>query len=188
MLPGKVVLPRLQFFLPGRDDLAMPAPIEGLLTQHVALGQAVVKGQSLATIESPLSEKHAVIRARTNGFIHDLNVRAKVNAGEDVVGVIGVDAFTGCRTKPWRNSMEKRTNHSSGTISTRESGLYGVGDLCWRPGPASTPALGPPGQPRSSERSRRAHRRFGRQRGLPVHRGGKTSHRPKKSSTNQRTP
>jgi len=188
MLPGKVVLPRQQFFLPGRDDLAMPAPIEGLLTQHVALGQAVVKGQSLATIENPLIQKHAVIRARTNGFVHDLNVRAKVNAGEDVVGVVGVDAFTGCRTKPWRNSMEKRTNHPSGTISIRESELFGVSDLCWQPDPASTPAIEPPGQPRSSERSRRTHRGFDRQPGLPAHRGGTASHRPKKPTTNQRTP
>jgi len=78
LLPGKLVLPRHQFFLPGRDDLAIPAPIEGLLIQHVVLGQVVAKGQTLATIENPLNEEHAMIRARTSGIVHDLNIRATV--------------------------------------------------------------------------------------------------------------
>ena len=131
MLPGKLVLPRRQFFLPGRDDLAIPAPIEGLLIQHVVLGQVVAKGQTLATIENPLNEEHAVIRARTSGIVHDLNVRAKVNAGEDVVGVIGFGAFNGGRTKPWRNSREKRTNHPGKTVSIRDSKISSADCLCW---------------------------------------------------------
>jgi len=131
MLPGKLVLPRRQFLLPGRDDLARPAPIEGLLTQQVALGQAVVKGQPLATIENPLNKEHAVIRARTKGIVHDLNVRAKVNAGEDVVGVIGFGAFNGRTTKPWRNSREKRTNHPGKTVSIRDAEIFTADCLCW---------------------------------------------------------
>jgi predicted deacylase len=131
MLAGKLVLPRHQFFLPGRDTLIRPAPIEGLLIQQVALGQAVVKGQTLATIENPLNKKHAVLRARTNGMVHDLNVRAKVNAGEDVVGVIGFGAFNGRKTKPWRNSMEKRTNHPGKTVRVRDSEIFSADGLCW---------------------------------------------------------
>jgi hypothetical protein len=142
MLPGKLVLPRRQFFLPGRDDLARPAPIEGLLTQHVALGQAVVKGGPLATIENPLNQERAVIRAPTNGIVHDLNVRAKVSAGEDIVGVIGFGAFHGRTTKPWRNSMEKKTNHPGRTVSIRSSESLIADRLCWvcrrpRTGPAT---------------------------------------------------
>lgn len=133
MLPGKLVLPREQFFLPGRDDLAMPSPIEGLLTRHVTLGQTVVKGQSLATINNPLSERQAVIRARTGGIVHDLNVRAKVNAGEDVAGVIGIAAFTKRGTKPWRNSPERRINHPSETIRIRESQISNGRGLCSQP-------------------------------------------------------
>jgi len=131
MLPGKLVLPRHQFFLPGRDDLAIPAPIEGLVIQHVALGQTVIKGQRLGTIENPLSEKRAVIRARTNGIVLDLNVRAKVNAGEDVVGVIGFGEFNGRKTKPWRNSMGRRTNQPGKSTSVRDSEIFSADGLCW---------------------------------------------------------
>jgi predicted deacylase len=131
MLPGKLVLPRRQFFLPGRDDLARPAPIEGLLTQHVALGQTVVKGEPLATIEDPLKKERAVIRAQTNGIVHDLNVRAKVNAGEDVVGVIGFGAFHGRTTKPWRNSMERKTNHPGKTVGIHGFESFRPDKLCW---------------------------------------------------------
>jgi predicted deacylase len=131
MLPGKLVLPRHQFFLPGRDNLAIPAPIEGLVTQHVTLGQAVAKGQTLATIENLLTGEHAVIRARTNGIVHDLNVRAKVNAEEDVVGVIGFGTFKARKTKPWRNSMEKRTNHPGKIVSVRGSEFLSADGLCW---------------------------------------------------------
>jgi predicted deacylase len=155
MLPGKLVLPRHQFFLPGRDNLAIPAPIEGLVIQHVALGQAVVKGQPLATIENPLSEERAVIRARTNGIVHDLNVRAKVKAGEDVVGVIPFGACNGRKAKAWRNSMEKRTNHPGKKVSVRDSEIFRADDLCWRPDRPFTPAFTPRRRPRSSGRSSR---------------------------------
>jgi thioredoxin len=131
MLPGKLVLPRRQFFLPGRDDLARPAPLEGLLTQHVALGQAVTKGEPLATIENPLNNERAVIRAQTNGVVHDLNVRAKVSTGEDVVGVIGFGAFHERTTKPWRNSMERKTNHPGKTVSIHGSESLRPDKLCW---------------------------------------------------------
>ena len=148
MLPGKLVLPRHQFLLPGRDDLAIPAPIEGLLTQHVALGQVVAKGQTLATIENPLNKERAVLRARITGIVHDLNVRAKVNVGEDVVGVIGFGAFNGRKTKPWRNSMEKRTNHPGKTVSVRDSEIFRADGLCWQPEPVPPPAGKSPRQPR----------------------------------------
>jgi predicted deacylase len=131
MLPGKLVLPHHQFLLPGRDNLAIPAPIEGLVVQHVALGQTVVKGQPLATIENPLSKEHAVIRARTDGIVHDLNVRAKVNAGADVVGVIPFGALTGRKTKRWRNSMERRTNQPGISTSVRDSDIFSADGLCW---------------------------------------------------------
>ena len=140
MLPGKLVLPRRQFFLPGRDDLAVPAPIAGLLTQQVALGQAVAKGQALATIENLLSGERAVIRARTNGIVHDLNVRAKVNAGEDVVGVISVEAGNTRGAKPWRHSMEKRTNHPGKTVSISKTVVFSTNGLCWQPGAGLPPA------------------------------------------------
>jgi predicted deacylase len=144
MLLGKLVLPREQFFLPGRDALAMSAPIGGLLTQHVTLGQTVVKGQSLATINNPLSEKHAVIRARTGGIVHDLNVHAKVNAGEDVAGVIGIAAFPKRGIKPWRNSPERRINHPSKTVRIRKSQISNGRGLCWQPDSEPQPQTNKP--------------------------------------------
>jgi predicted deacylase len=158
MLPGKLVLPRHQFFLPGRDNLAMPAPIEGLVIQHVALGQAVVKGQPLATIENPLNEEHAVIRARTNGIVHDLNVRAKVNTGEDVVGVIGFGPFNQPKTKPWRNSVERRTNRPGETVSIRDAQIFSADGLCWichRPQSVLSPQPAKRGVPRSDRKGLR---------------------------------
>jgi hypothetical protein len=131
MLPGKLVLPRHQFLLPGRDNLAMPAPLKGLVIQHVALGQGVVKGQPLATIENPLGKECAVIRARTNGIVHDLNIRAKVNRGDDVVGVLPVGAFTSRKTKPWRHSAERRTNRPGKNVRVRGCDILGAHGLCW---------------------------------------------------------
>jgi hypothetical protein len=157
MLPGKVVLPQQQFFLPGRDDLAMPAPIEGLLTQHVAPGQVVAPGQALATIRNPLNEEQAVIRARITGLVLDLNVRAKVNAGEDVVGVIGFGMFNGSKSTPWRNSMEKKINQPGKTVGIRNSSIFKQRAICWQPNRLPTPAVALPGLVGSFERSRRSH-------------------------------
>lgn len=132
MLPWKTCPAPTSVLPPGKGySWAIPAPIEGLVIQHVALGQAVVKGQLLATIENPLSEERAAIRARTNGIVHDLNVRAKVNPGEDVVGVIPFGAFTKRKTKPWRNSMERRTNHPGKTVGIRDSEIFSADGLCW---------------------------------------------------------
>jgi len=137
MLPGKRVLPRHQFFLPGRDNLAMPAPLKGLVIQHVALWQTVIKGQPLATIENPLGKECAVIRARADGVVHDLNIRAKVNRGDDVVGVLPFGTFTSRKTKPWRHAAERRANRPGKTARVRDSEIPGVHGLCWvchRPG------------------------------------------------------
>jgi len=92
MLPEKMVLLKYQFFLAGRDDLAAHAPIEGMLTQHVSLGQAITKGEKLATIVNPLTRERLVIRSRECGVVHDLNVHAKVDAGDDIVGLMGFGA------------------------------------------------------------------------------------------------
>lgn len=54
--------------------------------------------------------------------------------------------------------------------------------------PDPSPALALPGRSRPSGFPRRRPRGFGRQRGIPAHRGGKPSHRRKKPTTNQRTP
>lgn len=89
ILPGKMVLPKVQFFLPGRDDLAVRSSMEGLLTRHVSLGQTVTTGQNLATIVNPLTQQRAVVRAQGCGIVLALNVRALVKTGDDVVGVIG---------------------------------------------------------------------------------------------------
>lgn len=91
MYPGQMVLPRRQFFLSGRDDLVRPSPIEGLLTRHVELGEVVSAGQSLVSIENPITLERAVMRAPTSGIVHDLNPHARADAGGDVVGVLGFE-------------------------------------------------------------------------------------------------
>jgi uncharacterized protein len=88
MLPGSIELPRRQFVLPGRDDLAQRAPISGLLTQQVGLGEFVATGQELATIEDVVRARRVVMSAPHCGIVHDLNLRAAVSQGDDVVGVL----------------------------------------------------------------------------------------------------
>jgi hypothetical protein len=53
---------------------------------------------------------------------------------------------------------------------------------------APSPGLALPRRSRPSGFSRRGPSGFGRQPGLPAHRGGTASHRPKKPTTNHRTP
>lgn len=72
MLPGQIELPPLQFVLPGRDDLAKPAPISGLLTPHVGLGEMVATGQRLATIVNLFTSERVVISAPHCGVVHAL--------------------------------------------------------------------------------------------------------------------
>jgi hypothetical protein len=88
MLAGKVILPREQFLIPGEDDISVKAQMEGILKVRTQLGQTVYKGDALAEIYNPITLAREIITAKECGVVHDLNVSAKVNAGEDVVGVL----------------------------------------------------------------------------------------------------
>lgn len=88
MLPGQMVLPKEQFIIPGKDDLCIKAPMEGILSRHTELGQGVNTGEMLAEIFNPITAESATIHAKACGVVHDLNVNGKVNQGEDVVGVL----------------------------------------------------------------------------------------------------
>jgi len=88
MLEGKMILPREQFLIPGEDDISVKAKTEGILKLKTFLGKAVDKGEELAEIYNPITLEREVILAKGCGVVHDLNVNAKVNEGEDVVGVL----------------------------------------------------------------------------------------------------
>ena len=88
MLEGKVILPREQFLIPGEDDISIKAKMEGILKIRTKLGKTVHRGEELAEIYNPITLEREIIKALECGVVHDLNVSAKVNEGEDVVGVL----------------------------------------------------------------------------------------------------
>ena len=88
MLEGKMILPKEQFLIPGEDDISIKARMEGILKLKTFLGKAVDRGEELAEIYNPITLEREVILAKECGVVHDLNVSAKVNEGEDVVGVL----------------------------------------------------------------------------------------------------
>jgi len=88
MLEGKVILPKEQFLIPGEDDISIKAKMEGILKIKTKLGKTVHRGEELAQIYNPITLEREIIKAKECGVVHDLNVSAKVNEGEDVVGVL----------------------------------------------------------------------------------------------------
>ena len=88
MLEGKMILPKEQFLIPGEDDISIKAKMEGILKPRTKLGKAVGRGEELAEIYNPITLEREIIFAKECGVVHDLNVSAKVNEGEDVVGVL----------------------------------------------------------------------------------------------------
>jgi uncharacterized protein len=103
MLEAKMVLPAHQYVLPGEDDIAIKAPMEGVLRTKVLLGQAVSGGDDLAEICDPITGESQEIVADVCGVVHDLNVHGKVDEGDDVVGVL---AFTKCPQRGMRPTSE----------------------------------------------------------------------------------
>ena len=88
MLEGKMILPREQFLIPGEDDISIKAKMEGILKIRTKLGKTIHRGEELAEIYNPITLEREIIKALECGVVHDLNVSAKVNKGEDVVGVL----------------------------------------------------------------------------------------------------
>jgi transcriptional regulator with GAF, ATPase, and Fis domain len=121
MLPGQIELPSRQFLLPGRDDLAKTAPISGLLTQHVGLGDIVAEGQTLATIVNPFTSERVVVSVPHCGIVHALNLRGKVNRGDDVVGLLKLVAYDKAG-EPVVEGTDLRLNQASSKVRIRESG------------------------------------------------------------------
>ena len=124
MKNGQMVLPRQQFVIPGEDDISTKASLDGILYRKVELGKAVRLGEELAEIYNPVTAEQQVIRADQCGVVHDLNVHARVNAGEDVVGML---PFTTCPErgrKPTAANMETILNEPGDRIKLRRSEIF----------------------------------------------------------------
>lgn len=124
MLDGPMVLPHRQLIIPGEDDIAMPAPIDGILFRHASLGKAVYRDELLAEIRNPLTGEHRNLRARQCGVVHDLNVHATVNAGDDVVGVLEFDSCPSQGQLPTGAHVNTIYNKASGRVQLRASELF----------------------------------------------------------------
>ena len=124
MLEGNMILPHQQFVIPGEDDISVKAPIEGMLTLKTELGKAVHRGDTLAEIYNPVTLEREVIQAQQCGVVHDLNVYAKVDAGEDVVGVL---EFTTCPERgrrPGFDNVRTITYEASDGVELRRSEVF----------------------------------------------------------------
>lgn len=124
MLEGKMVLPPHQYVIPGEDDIARKAPMEGVLRTYVHLGKAVTRGDILAEVSDPITEVRREIVADACGVVHDLNVHGMVRKGDDVVGVL---AFSGCPERgrrPTSEHVEVLDNTASDRVALRRSEVF----------------------------------------------------------------
>jgi predicted deacylase len=124
MMDGQMVLPRQQFVIPGEDDIALKASLDGILYRKTELGKAVCRGETLAEICNPVTSARQLIRADQCGVIHDLNVHARVGVGEDVVGML---AFSSCPErgrKPTSANTEMIFNEAGARVKLRRSEVF----------------------------------------------------------------
>ena len=124
MMDGRMVLPHQQFVIPGEDDISVKASIDGILYRKTDLGKAVHRGEVLVEVYNPVTADQQVIKASQCGVVHDLNVHAKVSAGEDVVGVL---EFTSCPErgrKPSAVNVEAILNAASDRVQLRRSEVF----------------------------------------------------------------
>jgi uncharacterized protein len=124
MLPGEMCMPHEQYILPGADNLQIQAGLGGILHSKVNLGEAVNKGQILAEIFDPVTLASEVIRAQDCGVVHDLNVRGKVNTGEDVIGFLEFSSCPHRGCKPTRDDVETILHETSKRIRIRRSEVF----------------------------------------------------------------
>jgi uncharacterized protein len=124
MLPGEMCMPHEQYILPGADNLQIQARMGGILYSKVSLGEAVNKGQILAEIFDPVTLASEVIRAKDCGVVHDLNVRGKVNAGDDVIGLLEFSSCPHRGCKPTRDDVETIIYETSRRVRIRRSEVF----------------------------------------------------------------
>ncbi len=86
MLPGKVVLPKHQFFLSKRAGYL--APLDGLLTLYKNLGDTVSEGELLGEIVDPLTWEKDEINAYECGVVFSIRQQAKIDRGDTAISVM----------------------------------------------------------------------------------------------------
>ena len=124
MLDGRMVLPKYQFVIPGEDDIARKAPIEGILHLRTQLGKAVGTDDVLAEIYDPVTVRREILRAGQCGIVHAVNIHAKVNAGDDVVGVLEFDSCPERGRRPTAKNVEVLSNEAMDGTDLRPSELF----------------------------------------------------------------
>lgn len=82
------------------------------------------KGQILAEIFDPVALDSEIVRVEDCGVVHDLNVRGKVNAGEDVVGILEFSSCPARGCKPSRENMETIIHETSDNVQIRRSEVF----------------------------------------------------------------
>ena len=83
------------------------------------------RGEILAQIDDPITGSREAIQATQCGVVHDLNVGAKVDRGDDVVGVL---EFTTCPERgrrPGGANVDTLENQESDRIELRASEVFG---------------------------------------------------------------
>lgn len=86
MLPGKISLPRTQFFLSERREYV--SDLEGVLNMNVFLGDSVNKDDVLAEIYNPNTRETDFIKAKNPGVVLHIKMGAKVDRDEVVLSLL----------------------------------------------------------------------------------------------------
>ena len=86
LLNGVLDLPVKQFFLDVRSGYI--APIQGILHIEVELGDAVKKGQLIASIHNPINDKEVKIISKNPGVVFSVRRDAIINKGESILSIL----------------------------------------------------------------------------------------------------
>ena len=124
MIDAPIRLPQYQYVLPGRDDLAIKSPIEGIVRLRTGLGEGVNTGDLLAEICDPITGRTESLYAQSCGVIHDLNVHGKVQKDEDVVGILGFQKCPDRGRRPNREQVMVLENSPQETVKIHDSQLF----------------------------------------------------------------
>src|SRR3989344_4915849 len=86
LLNGILKLPVRQFFLDER--IGYHAPTHGILHIEVELGEAVKKGQLIASIYNPIENQELKIKSKNPGVVFSLRRDAIINKGESILSIL----------------------------------------------------------------------------------------------------
>lgn len=123
LLDGKITLPEKQFFLTTREGYR--APITGVLTIKVRLGDGVAEGNVLAEIYDPITNDHHVIKAQHCGIVFSRKMWSYAKKDETILSVMQFESCPVHGRKPKETNLAKMiVNKETDQIQVMESEVF----------------------------------------------------------------